>query len=76
MGFNTITGEKVCETDVCDANVTTVSWHPVLNQIFLGQSNSQITVLYDPLQSKEGILKSVVKQERRKAVEGVSAAVG
>jgi hypothetical protein len=31
MGFSTLTGERMCDTDVCDANVTTVSWHPVLN---------------------------------------------
>lgn len=70
VGFNTITGDKVCDTDVCSENVITVTWHAVLNQIFLGLSNSNIMALYNPTTSKQGVLRCIVKQEKRKAVEG------
>lgn len=70
VAFNTMSGQLICETDICNENVVTCDWHPVLNQIYLGLSNSQIVALYSPDTSKLGILKCITKQERRKAVEG------
>lgn len=48
VAFNTMTGELISETDISNSNVTTVAWHPTLNQIFLGLSSSEILALYDP----------------------------
>lgn len=39
----------VGEIDITDHNVTTVTWHPILNQIFLGLSSKEIVTLYDPV---------------------------
>jgi hypothetical protein len=70
MGFSTLTGEKICDEGICQSNVITVAWHPTLNQIFLGCGDNSIVALYDPATSKQGIIKCITKQERRRPVEG------
>jgi hypothetical protein len=70
FAFSTLTGEKISETDVSAASVVTVLWHSALNQIFLGLNSGKILAEYDPQQSKQGVMRAIVKQERRRAVEG------
>ena len=40
VAYNTMNGQLISETDLCQENVITCDWHPVLNQIFVGLSNS------------------------------------
>lgn len=68
--FNTITGEQVCNQNICNDAVVTVEWHSQLNQIFLGLRNSSIISFYDPNQSKNGILNCLTRQEKRRPIEG------
>lgn len=48
----------------------TVEWHAQINQIFIGLRNSSIISLYDPNQSKGGILNCITRQEKRRPIEG------
>jgi len=66
VGFNTMTGEKVCETPISQHSVNCLQWHHALNQIFIGSADAKITVLYDPEASQNGIMRSITRGEKRK----------
>jgi len=70
MGYSTLTGEKVCDQGISQSSVIALVWHPTLNQIFLGCGDNKIVALYNPETSKQGIIKCITKQERRRPVEG------
>ncbi|PRP75834.1 WD repeat-containing protein 70-like [Planoprotostelium fungivorum] len=46
------------------ASVASILWHPKINQLVVGTSESQVHVLYDPTLSTKGALLSVVKAPR------------
>lgn len=50
-----------------------VNWNQQLNQIFVGCADAAIVALYDPEISRDGIIKCVTKQERRRVAEGRTA---
>jgi len=47
-------------------SVTSVLWHPKINQIVVGTSNSNVHIFYDPTLSTNGALLSLVKKPREK----------
>lgn len=53
--------------------VTTATWNPVLNQIFVGLSNGAIYGLFSPELSKKGCKTVVEKAPRRRHVDDDSA---
>lgn len=61
MGFSCDNGNKVCDQEISKSSVITVTWHPNINQIFLGCGDSSIVALYDPNTSKQGIVKCITK---------------
>ena len=61
MGFSTVNGEKICETPISEASVIALQWHHQLNQIFVGCGDSNVTVLYDPELSQNGIMRTITR---------------
>jgi hypothetical protein len=72
MGFDIITGENVCKTGISKESVVAIHWHPLINQIIVGSSDSYIRVLYDPKLSVRGVTTSLVKLEKRKPIDKVT----
>ena len=67
MGFDCQNGKKLIQTPISKSNVTSVVHSAELNQLFVGSGNGQITCFYDPdLSGKDGILRCIVKKEKRK----------
>lgn len=50
--------------------MTTINWHHELNQIFVGTMESSIYALYDPKLSKDGIMKCIERQQKRRPADG------
>ena len=47
-------------------------WHPVINQIIVGSADAVVRVLYDPDMSEKGIMQCIVKQEKRRPIDGTN----
>ena len=67
-----LTGEIINQSPICEESVITVFWHPTINQIIVGSADTHIRVLYDPKLSQRGITTSLVKLEKRKAIDSVT----
>ena len=63
--YDSLNYEKVGQMAISKGSVTNVIWHPILNQIFLGSTDSMIHVLCDPKMSQKGALLCLMKQERK-----------
>jgi len=63
--YDSMNFEKVGQVSISKGSVTSVLWHPVLNQIFVGSSDNVIHVLCDPKMSQKGALLCLTKQERK-----------
>lgn len=72
--YDVNTFDKIHEIAVTDSHVIKASWHPKLNQIFVGCGNGTVKVFYDDKRSLRGAKLCVVKNRRKvKQVEVVAA---
>lgn len=63
--FDKNTLEKVKQIGVtAGAGVTSLLWHPKINQLAIGTSESPVHILYNPILSNKGALLSVVRAPR------------
>ena len=58
---------------VPDSSAVSLGWHVDLEQIFVGNSNGSVTVLYDPEKSRRGILLPLAKAPASEAKDVVVA---
>lgn len=69
--FDKNTFKVVYEISYPALSVTTVLWHPKINQVFVGLSNGEVKLYYDPIRSARGALlcaKKAVRRERKQEV--------
>ena len=72
FAFDVLTSETVLKAAVSNESIISVQWHPSINQIIVGGSDTNIRIMYDPKLSERGITTSLTKIEKRKPVDTVT----
>ncbi|XP_065890043.1 WD repeat-containing protein 70-like [Dysidea avara] len=59
--------EKIKSIPVEDSSIVRCTWHPKLNQLFVGCASGTVHAYYNPDISNRGVMSCVVKEEKRKS---------
>jgi len=70
--FDTMTMKEVHSEVVAESAVSSLAWHPAINQIFCGCVNGSVVVMYDEELSHRGVLPCLQrKKKKRDAIEAM-----